>query len=139
AGTLGGDLTGLLARLDLCNFLHTFPVGPLAPAVADLPLDGLGDGDPLRRREVFADLVLVVFPGEDAGHVHDPGQDGLLLEDVPDGPDTALTEDEFEPFGDADGLEHSLLANAVGQGRKVAHVPAMAAAHLDVGDLDFLE
>ena len=73
-----------------------------------------------------------VFPGDDAGHVHDPGQDRLLLEDVPDGSDAALPEDEFQLVRNADGLEQSFLANALGQGREVAHVLAMAAAHLDV-------
>jgi hypothetical protein len=106
-GTLRGGVTGLAARLDLCNFLHT-----LAAAIADLPLDGLGDGDPLGRGEVLADLILVVFPGEDAGYVHDPGQDGLLLEGVPDGPNVALTEDEFEPVRHADGLDQPLPAVA---------------------------
>jgi hypothetical protein len=75
----------------------------------------------------------------DAGHVHDPGQDGRLLEDVPDGPDAALPEDEFQPVRHADGLEQPLLADAVGQGREVAHVPAVALAHLDVSDLEFFE
>jgi hypothetical protein len=55
-----------------------------------------------------------VSSGEDAAHVHDPGQDGLPVEDIPDGPDAALTEDEFEPVRHADGLDQSLLANALG-------------------------
>src|SRR5262249_19175878 len=114
-------------------------IGPLSLTVAHLSLDGPGDGDPLGRREVLADLVFVVLPGEDAGHVHDPGQDGLLLEDVPHGPDAALTENEFEPVRHADGLEQPLLANAPGQRLEVAHVPAVAAAHPDVSDLDFLQ
>src|SRR5262249_18504977 len=111
----------------------------LAPAVADLTLDGPGDCNPLGRGEVLADLVLVVLTGDDTGHVHDPGQDRLFLEDGPDGAEAALTEDEFQPVRHADGLEQPLLANALGQGREVAHVPAVALAHHDVGDLDFLE
>jgi len=67
-------------------------------------------------------------------HVHDPSQDGLLLEYVP-----ALPLDEFKPVVHPDGPEQPLLANALGQGREVAHVPAMAAAHLDVGDFEFFE
>ena len=63
----------------------------------------------------------------------------LLLEDVPVGQQPPFPEDEFEPVGHADGLEQSFLANALGQTGKVAHVPSMALAHLDVGDLDFFE
>jgi hypothetical protein len=36
-------------------------------------------------------------------------------------------------------MEQTLLANAVGQGREVAHFPAVSPAHLDVSDLDFPE
>jgi hypothetical protein len=97
-GTVGGCVTSLPAGADLCKKLHTFRVGPLPPAITDLPLDGPGDGDPLGRGEVLADLVLVVFPSEDAGYVHDAGQDGLLLEDVPDSPQAALPEDRFKPL-----------------------------------------
>jgi hypothetical protein len=123
----------------LWDFSHTFLVRPLTPAVADLPFDGLGDGHPFGWGEVLADLVLVVFPGQDAGYVHDAGQDGLLLQDVPHGQDAALSEDEFEPVRQADGLKQTLLANAVGQGCEISHIPAVALAHHDVGYLDFLE
>jgi hypothetical protein len=94
---------------------------------------------PLGRREILADLVLGVLPSKDAGHVHDPGQDRLLLQDVPDGPQAALAEHEFKAVGHADGLEQSFTSDAVGQGREVAHVPAVAGANLDVGDLEFFE
>jgi ADP-ribosyl-[dinitrogen reductase] hydrolase len=98
----------------------------------------LGD-DADGRREIFPDLVLGIFPGEDARHVHDPGQDGPLLQDVPHGPEAALPEDQFEPVSHADGLEQPLLANALGKTGKVAHVLAVATAHVDVGDLEFFQ
>lgn len=46
-GSLGGCITGLLAGANLCNYLHKFLVRPVFSAVADLPFDGPGDGDPL--------------------------------------------------------------------------------------------
>jgi hypothetical protein len=137
-GLFGSGFAGALAGGNFGDFSPKL-IGPLSPAVADLTLDGLADGDPLGRGKVFPDLVLVVLPGQDAGHVHDPGQDGLALEDIPHGQNPALTEDEFEPVRHANGLEQTLLADAVGKGREVAHVPAVPVAHLDVSDLDFPE
>jgi len=72
-------------------------------------------------------------------NVHDPNQDGLLLEDVSHGPEAALTENEFQPVGHADGLEQTFLANAVGQFREVAHVLAVAMANLDGGNFEVFE
>jgi hypothetical protein len=51
----------------------------------------------------------------------------------------SFTENEFESIRHADGLEQPLPANAVGQGREVAHVPAVALAHQDVSYLEFLQ
>ena len=53
--------------------------------------------------------------------------------------ETAFSEDKLQLFRDADGLEETVLPNAVGQGREVAHVLAVAVADLDVGDFEFFE
>ena len=58
---------------------------------------------------------------------------------VPMCSETAFSEDKLQLFRDADGLEETVLPNAVGQGREVAHVLAVAVADLDVGDLEFFE
>jgi hypothetical protein len=100
----------------------------------------LAPGEPMPALDAFLRPFHVHFARSEAthaGHVHDPGQDCFLLEDVPDGPDAALPEDEFQPVRHADGLEETLLADAVGQRREVAHVPAVPVAHIDVSDLDF--
>lgn len=136
-GSEGGDLTGTFTGGNFGNFSPKL-IGTLSLPFADLLFDGL-DGDPLGRREVFADLILCVFAGDDAFDINDSGKNRLILEDVPVCSETAFTEDQFQLFRDADGLEETVLTNAVGQALKVAHVLAVAVADFDVGDFEFLE
>jgi hypothetical protein len=57
AGFFGGDFPGAFPGRHFGDFSPKFPVGPPATAVADLALEGLGDGDPFGRGEVLADLM----------------------------------------------------------------------------------
>ena len=46
---------------------------------------------------------------------------------------------QFHLLGHADGLKKTFLTNAIGQGREIAHVLAVAIAHFDGGDFEFFE
>ena len=137
-GFISGGFTGAFAGNNFGDFSPKF-VGPLALSFADLFFDGLGDGDPFGGREVLSDFVLGVFASDDAGYIHDAGEDRLLFEDVPMCSESAFTEDKLQRLSDADGLKEAVLPNAVGQGREVAHVLAVAVADLDVGDFEGLK
>jgi hypothetical protein len=89
--------------------------------------------DPLRGREVFADLVLGVLPRDDAREVDDPGQDACPTKHL-GRLDPPLAEHQPVVAGDADRLQQAEVAHAPNERLEVAHLPAMARADHDLGN-----
>jgi len=111
-------------------------VGLLPLPASDLGTDCLGNRHSLARREVLADLVLVVLAVEYRRDVDDAGVDLRLAENVAAGAKPALTKDKLVPLGDADRLKKPMLLDAGGEPSQIAHVLAMAIANLDDRDHD---
>jgi hypothetical protein len=74
---LGRYLSRLLARFNVWNIFHTFFVRSLSLTVAQIPLNGLPDGHPLRDRKIRAHGVLLKLPEDDGIEVDNLGLECL--------------------------------------------------------------